>query len=35
MAKPVPTIGPVVEKGAEPEKAKKYRLTTVFHCTNL
>jgi hypothetical protein len=35
MTKPVLTTGSVVEKGAGPEKAKKSRFTTVFHCTNL
>jgi hypothetical protein len=35
VAKPVPTTGPVVEKGASPEKAKKYQFATVFRCTNL
>jgi hypothetical protein len=35
VAKPVPTIGPVAEKGTGPEKAKKSRFATVFCCTNL
>jgi hypothetical protein len=35
VAKPVPTTGPVAEKGAEPEKAKKSRFATVFRCTDL
>jgi hypothetical protein len=35
MAKPVPTTRVVVEKGAEPEKTKKSRFTTVFHATYL
>jgi hypothetical protein len=35
MAKPVPPTGPVAEKGAGPEKAKKYWFATVFRCTNL
>jgi hypothetical protein len=30
MAKPVPTTGPVTEKGAGPEKVKKSRFATVF-----
>jgi hypothetical protein len=35
MAKPVPTTGPVAEKGAGPEKVKKSQFATVFRCTNL
>jgi hypothetical protein len=35
VAKPVPTTGPVTEKGADPEKVKKSRSTTIFRCTNL
>jgi hypothetical protein len=35
VAKPVPTTGPVAEKGAGPEKAKKSRFATVFCCTDL
>jgi hypothetical protein len=35
IAKPVPTTGPVAEKGAGPEKAKKSRFTTVFRCINM
>jgi hypothetical protein len=35
MAKPVPTTGPVAEKGARPEKAKKSRFSTVFRCIDL
>jgi hypothetical protein len=35
VAKPVPTTGPVVEKGAGPEKAKKSWFATVFRCTDL
>jgi hypothetical protein len=34
VAKPVPTTRPVVEKGARPEKLKKSRFATVFHCTD-
>jgi hypothetical protein len=35
VAKPVPTTGPVAEKGAGPEKAKKSRFATIFRCTDL
>jgi hypothetical protein len=35
VAKPVPTTGPVAEKGARPVKAKKSRIATVFRCTDL
>jgi hypothetical protein len=35
MAKLVPTTGPVAEKGAGPEKAKKSQFATVFRCIDL
>jgi hypothetical protein len=35
VAKPVPTIGPLAEKGARPEKAKKSRFAAIFCYTDL